>query len=244
MSRSVTRVVLLAVLVALAPRTSSRINARQQPMAQTARQTIRIASEEVLLDVVARDKRGRPVNGLKAEEIEVYEDGVKQQIASFRKVDSNLLAAADAKPGTTGANNTPAAPAAVVDPLRQINLVTMIFERLNPAAGSSEKPKLTLEFLLDGEVIARANPELTLGAPSSATPNTIEHDALSYDAKCFACHQAKGERASSKAHARACKIGVKDCASCHMPKYEIPGSHFRFADHMIRVVKPNEPYPN
>jgi hypothetical protein len=30
-----------------------------------------------------------------------------------------------------------------------------------PAAGSIEKPNLTLEFLLDGEVIARATPELT-----------------------------------------------------------------------------------
>ncbi len=30
-----------------------------------------------------------------------------------------------------------------------------------PAAGASEKPRLTLEFLLDGEVIARATPELS-----------------------------------------------------------------------------------
>jgi hypothetical protein len=29
-----------------------------------------------------------------------------------------------------------------------------------------------------------------------------------------------------------------------MPKLEIPGSHFRFTDHEIRIVKANEKYPD
>jgi hypothetical protein len=29
-----------------------------------------------------------------------------------------------------------------------------------------------------------------------------------------------------------------------MPKYEIPGSHHLFSDHQIRIVRPNETYPN
>ncbi len=72
----------------------------------------------------------------------------------------------------------------------------------------------------------------------------IEDDAPGYDAKCLACHQAKGDAAPAKSKAAACKIGTRKCASCHMPEYELPGSHFRFTDHMIRVVKPNESYPN
>ena len=28
-----------------------------------------------------------------------------------------------------------------------------------------------------------------------------------------------------------------------MPKIELPGAHYKFSDHRIRVVKPNEPYP-
>jgi len=28
-----------------------------------------------------------------------------------------------------------------------------------------------------------------------------------------------------------------------MPKVEIPGSHFKFTDHRIRIVRPGEPYP-
>jgi hypothetical protein len=28
-----------------------------------------------------------------------------------------------------------------------------------------------------------------------------------------------------------------------MPKIELPGAHYKFVDHRIRIVKPNEPYP-
>src|SRR5262245_62959410 len=45
---------------------------------------IRIGTTEVTLDVVVRDKKGRPVKDLTASEFEVYEDGVRQQVESFR----------------------------------------------------------------------------------------------------------------------------------------------------------------
>jgi len=81
-----------------------------------------------MLDIIARDKRGRPVNDLKAGELEVYEDGVKQQIGSFR-----LIGPQSADSPSSGAD-VAGRPPAPVDPLRQINLVTMIFERLNNEA--------------------------------------------------------------------------------------------------------------
>src|SRR5215475_9232044 len=99
----------------------------QKPRNSDQGATVRIGSEEVLLDVVARDKKGRPVTDLKADEIEVYEDGVKQQINSFRKVEKT-----DLIEGAGGSNNAAGNAAGnAVDPLRQINLVTMVFERLN-----------------------------------------------------------------------------------------------------------------
>jgi hypothetical protein len=58
-----------------------------------------------------------------------------------------------------------------------------------------------------------------------------------YDAKCQACH------GGGKSGAKACPVGHEQCASCHMPKLELPGAHFKFSDHRIRIVKPNEPYP-
>jgi len=60
-------------------------------------------------------------------------------------------------------------------------------------------------------------------------------DQAFYDSKCLACHQTA---------ARVCKVGKQNCAECHMPKYELPGAHFKFTDHRIRIVKPGEPYPD
>src|SRR5262249_14831178 len=105
----------------------------QKPRTSDQGATVRIGSEEVLLDIVARDKKGRPITDLKADEIEVYEDGVKQQINSFRKVENTDLTESASN---NASNNAAGAaqggePANAVDPLRQINLVTMVFERLN-----------------------------------------------------------------------------------------------------------------
>jgi hypothetical protein len=58
-----------------------------------------------------------------------------------------------------------------------------------------------------------------------------------YDANCQACH------GGGKAEAKACPVSKNNCIACHMPKIELPGAHFKFTDHRIRVVKPNEPYP-
>jgi hypothetical protein len=63
----------------------------------------------------------------------------------------------------------------------------------------------------------------------------VERSSAAYDSKCTACH-------GQTAH--ACPTGKRDCAGCHMPKFEIPGSHHRFSDHQIRIVRANETYPN
>src|SRR5262245_23886621 len=129
MSRLAVRTILLTTIISsfVRPLAAKQQTAQQKQQDQA---NVRIATEEVLLDVVATDKRRRPVSDLKAEEIEVYEDGVKQQTTSFRRIDRNQPAGtAIATAATSGAPGT--APPPVVDPLRQINLVTMIFERLN-----------------------------------------------------------------------------------------------------------------
>jgi formate-dependent nitrite reductase cytochrome c552 subunit len=38
-------------------------------------------------------------------------------------------------------------------------------------------------------------------------------------------------------------VSKDKCVNCHMPKIELPGAHFKFSDHRIRIVKPNEKYP-
>ena len=55
-------------------------------LAQDPIPTIRATASEVLLDLVVRDKHGKPVKNLKAGDIQIYEDGVRQDIRSFRFV--------------------------------------------------------------------------------------------------------------------------------------------------------------
>ena len=54
-----------------------------EPPDELRREVFRVDTEVVLLDVVARDKKGRTVRDLRAGEIEVYEDGVRQETGSF-----------------------------------------------------------------------------------------------------------------------------------------------------------------
>ena len=65
---------------------------------------------------------------------------------------------------------------------------------------------------------------------------------VSFDRQCLSCH-ANGKAAAPKAGAKACPVAKEKCASCHMPQIELPGAHYKFTDHRIRVVKPNEAYP-
>ena len=57
----------------------------------------------------------------------------------------------------------------------------------------------------------------------------VVKSAAYYDAKCQECHNAPT--------AKTCKVGQKDCTTCHMPKVDFPGGHFQFTDHRIRIVR-------
>jgi VWFA-related protein len=96
---------------------------------------IRSSAREVLLDLVVRDAHGKLVTNLKPEDVAIYEDGVRQDMRSFRLVagkevrleDERQAAEAQAAPVTTPA------PAArpPVNPLRTVNVVCLILNDLN-----------------------------------------------------------------------------------------------------------------
>jgi hypothetical protein len=68
-------------------------------------------------------------------------------------------------------------------------------------------------------------------------------DTASYDSKCLQCHAAPGHTAGA-AQAHACTVANKDCASCHMPRYELKPAHAIFTDHFIQIVRPNSGFRN
>jgi len=79
----------------------------------------------------------------------------------------------------------------------------------------------------------------------------LEHLPAFYDAKCLACHQSNAKlsgktpvSSSESRDAVACKVSNQNCAGCHMPRVELPGAHFKFTDHRIRIVREGESFPN
>jgi VWFA-related protein len=94
----------------------------QQPAAPAASQTpvVKTTVDEVVLDFIARDKKGKPVTDLKPDELAVSDNGAKQQPTSFRLVQG---AEAISQGGTT----------TKLDPLRQLRLVTLVFEAMGDA---------------------------------------------------------------------------------------------------------------
>src|ERR1700682_4976001 len=62
--------------------------AAQEPPRDLQGRVFRVESGVVVLDVVVRDKKGRTVRDLRPEEVEVQEDGAKQEVTSFRLLDA------------------------------------------------------------------------------------------------------------------------------------------------------------
>ncbi len=56
--------------------------------------TFKSSTRLVIVDLTAKDKQGRPITTLKKEDVQVFEDGVRQDIAIFelQKLDSQPLA--------------------------------------------------------------------------------------------------------------------------------------------------------
>ena len=52
----------------------------QTPPAQDQGDVVRVRSNEVRLDVVVKDKKGRPIRDLKESDFEIQEDGVPQKV--------------------------------------------------------------------------------------------------------------------------------------------------------------------
>ncbi len=92
---------------------------------------IRTTAQEVLLDLVVRDRKANLVRDLKPEEVEVYEDGVKQTVRVFRSFTDKAQIGEEATAGQVVAAGQTAA-VRTLNPVRQINLVSLVFNSMGP----------------------------------------------------------------------------------------------------------------
>jgi VWFA-related protein len=97
------------------------------------RPVIQSKGEEVLLDVVVRDKKGAPVLNLTQADLSVLDEGQARPIKAFRLIR-----------GTETVD--PGGQASQLDPLRQNRLVSLVFSRMDPSARILAR-KAALELL-------------------------------------------------------------------------------------------------
>jgi VWFA-related protein len=101
--------------------------------------TFGIGTSSVLLDVVVRDKHGNLVRDLTAADFDVFEDGVKQSVDSFRIIskEGEPAAASNAAGPAKGAAEAPAASAqpspatAAAAPAASASVIAFVFDRMS-----------------------------------------------------------------------------------------------------------------
>ncbi|HEX7771463.1 MAG TPA: VWA domain-containing protein, partial [Pyrinomonadaceae bacterium] len=92
---------------------------------------VRVRSNEVRLDVVVTDKRGRQIKDLKVTDFEVLEDGVPQKVESFRFVTR------ESAPATSETKNNPSTGGTITPgPAKRStpSVTALVFDRLSPEA--------------------------------------------------------------------------------------------------------------
>jgi len=115
----------LFTAIAQTPRTAEQQNSDR----------VVISKDEVLFDLVVRDKKGKSIKDLAQQDFEVYEDGVKQDINSFRFVSSTVPETATPATNNTSTPDAPTVtktPGGVTTESSGVSAVALVFDRLSP----------------------------------------------------------------------------------------------------------------
>ncbi|HKU77925.1 MAG TPA: VWA domain-containing protein [Pyrinomonadaceae bacterium] len=125
----------------------SPVLTRAQTPAQDQDDVIRVRSNEVRLDVVVKDKKGRPIKDLKQGDFEVLEDGVPQKVESFRFVNREAVP----NKGETKSDGVtaPAVTPTTTPPRSAPTVTALVFDRLSPEARNLAK-KAGLAYAQEG----------------------------------------------------------------------------------------------
>jgi cytochrome c554/c'-like protein len=113
-------------------------------------------------------------------------------------------------------------------------------------AGIKGLPSVRLQpyRLQNSKCWGKGDPRITCVACHDPHIALVE-ELSTYDEKCLKCHLATpGSKSVSNHPGAACPVSTKDCASCHMPKIEVPVMHRAFVDHQIRIVRPDHALPD
>ena len=97
-----------------------------------AQDTIRTTVNEVALDLVVRDKKGRLVKNLKPGDVQIYEDGVLQEVRSLRLVSGAAPPAPTVPPAEQPSREAaPESAPPQAMPLHSPSLLCIVFHNLD-----------------------------------------------------------------------------------------------------------------
>src|SRR6266566_37647 len=115
--------ILLTAFLLSASSLAAQGPSQQNPQAPAP--SVRSTAQEVVLDMVFRDKKGRTIHDIRPEEVHVFEDGVEQKLTSIRLVEGKTAESVSAPPSSARSGSL------ALDPMREVRLVTLVFENLD-----------------------------------------------------------------------------------------------------------------
>src|SRR5271166_4935260 len=144
------RTVLVIALTALvAPPAAIFCQNSSPPAVEPNRPVIHSTTREVLLDLVVRDKHNHAVTDLRPGEVEIYEDGVRQNPRVFRNIQGSEQLETERSAAGARTASEPAKGGETPHPLnsmRQVNFVTVVFAGIAPLNLEFAR-RAVLEFL-------------------------------------------------------------------------------------------------
>lgn len=136
MSRSALRIALASIvaqgILGFWPSSSAQTGVLQD-------KPLRLRTDEVIVDAVVLDRKNRSVSDLTADDIELYEDGIRQKITSFR-FESSGSSSGTLAAGPGAANPGP----------RTTNLITLVFDAQTDRDGSLRARKAAFDYIDKG----------------------------------------------------------------------------------------------
>jgi VWFA-related protein len=115
------------VRLALLLGAGTTVAAQQPPAAQRAIEGDATSVTAMVIDVVVRDRQGNPVTGLTADDFQIFEDGVRQDVGSLNAVSKPPVTPPGAAVTVVGAPGVPAGEAAQKAP----EVLALVFDRLS-----------------------------------------------------------------------------------------------------------------
>jgi VWFA-related protein len=134
------------------------VNGQGQPVQQPQSQSYSAGATAVLVDVVVRTKQGQPLQGLTANDFEVFEDGVRQKIGSFSVVERaggiGIRVGRRVSAPPPAGNATPSSPESSPSAASDRPAVAIVFDALKPDALELAQRAATAYLPMNGDTDA------------------------------------------------------------------------------------------